>query len=109
MRISHHPCLLYKIDYVVRLCRGDLRGKDAHPALVFPEMGILDNARNLGKQREILALSHVFAGEKLVPALAHYDASTRDQLALKDLAAQMLPAAVATVPAASNTFLMCHD
>jgi hypothetical protein len=90
--------------------RADLVGRHhihegASPAPILE----LDDAVRLGKERVVLAQSHVDSGEELCPPLAYQDSSTANGLTAKPLDPKMLGIGVAPVTAGSLSFFVCHD
>src|SRR5258705_11284656 len=70
--------------------------------------GVLDFARDLGKQRVVSAHAHVRAGMHHGAALAHEDLSRIDALAAIGLNAQALGLGIPSVARTSARFLVCH-
>jgi len=84
---------------------GGLGGDDGHTAVSLVE---LDRAILEGKEGPIAAGADVLASVQLGAALTDDDIASNDLLAAKDLNAEALAVAVATVAGGSLSFLMCH-
>jgi hypothetical protein len=80
---------------------------DDHPATAAPHAE-LDRAGGEGEQRVVATATDVGAGVEVRAALAHDDLAGADDLAAEALDAQALGVAVATVPGAGSTLLVCH-
>jgi hypothetical protein len=66
-------------------------------------------AVNESEERPITACADILTGDKFRPTLAHQDAARRDMFTAKSFDAQPFADAVAPVPDAALTFLMCHN
>ena len=92
-------------DEEIRLVGG---GRDAHEPPIQALILKSNDARDFGKERIILANSHIVTRLESRTALPHEDRPTRHPLATKAFHAKPLGIRIATVPGASYTLLMSH-
>src|SRR5437763_1227993 len=82
-------------------------GRDGDEAVAAPLLHV-DDAGHFGEQGVVTPQTDVFPGLEPRPALAHADAPPRHRLTGEGLHAQAPPGAIAAVPRASHTLLVCH-
>jgi hypothetical protein len=82
--------------------------EDTHLLLVFPGPDEAHRAVYSGEKRMIAAQSDIGTGKEHGAVLTHDDIARLDYLASKFLHSQSLRIAVAAVPRAATSFLMCQ-